>query len=467
KERLIPELAVLGRPVRQMVLPRSPGCFYDTNTYIKAVGSCLERIAAQEPGLQPVRSDLSCRLWAAEDVQIDDRARLFGQVVVFPGARIGKDTIVVGPTLVGPNVTIGDNAVLANSVLWPGAQVLDGAYIDHCVITGQRSWDKARVECQVVADERRQKGTVRSGSIPMPTSGSTRRQLAATAIAAIGLAGILWSFWPQWQDLWARWRQSDEYSAGMLVPGLAAYVLWCRRNELKDLYLRPSAWGMGLLILSQVIRLYGLYQMRGFVERSSVVIGIMGLALWLGGKELFKKTFTALLFLILMLPWPQGLHNRVALPLQVWSTSSAVFGLELLGYDVIREGNVIQIGQTSVAVAEACNGLRMITAFVIISSMLALLVNRTWWEKLVMLLSSLPIALACNTTRLILTAIAFTMISGPRWEKAFHDFGGYAMMPLAVAMVMGELWLLRLLTTAPTSRPQPDIIIRSSKKDSV
>jgi exosortase/archaeosortase family protein len=91
----------------------------------------------------------------------------------------------------------------------------------------------------------------------------------------------------------------------------------------------------------------------------------------------------------------------------------------------------------------------MVTAFFVISGLVALLVKRTWWEKLIVFASSLPVALLCNTTRLAITALAFTVVSGEYWEKVFHDFGGYAMMPLALAAVVAELWILAKLTTPP------------------
>jgi exosortase/archaeosortase family protein len=103
----------------------------------------------------------------------------------------------------------------------------------------------------------------------------------------------------------------------------------------------------------------------------------------------------------------------------------------------------------------------MVTAFFVISGLVVLLVRRAWWEKLFVLASSLPIALLCNTIRLAITAIAFTVISGEQWEKIFHDFGGYAMMPLALAAVVGEFWILSKLTTVPTK--QETIIITRQK----
>ena len=123
-----------------------------------------------------------------------------------------------------------------------------------------------------------------------------------------------------------------------------------------------------------------------------------------------------------------------------------------MGYHVIQEGNIIHLNGTTVAVAEACNGLRMIMAFFVIGGLVVLLIRRTWWEKLIALLSTLPIALLCNSLRLTITAIAFTKLSGKYWERIFHDFGGYAMMPLALGAIILELWIITKITTAPTEK---------------
>jgi exosortase/archaeosortase family protein len=103
----------------------------------------------------------------------------------------------------------------------------------------------------------------------------------------------------------------------------------------------------------------------------------------------------------------------------------------------------------------------MVTAFLVIIFWVALLVKRSRWEKLVLVLSSLPIAILCNTIRLTITAVTFTTLSGQSLERAFHDFGGYAMMPLALGMIVFELWFLGRLTTDRQYR-QPEIVVRST-----
>ncbi len=285
------------------------------------------------------------------------------------------------------------------------------------------------------------------------------RQLAYGAGGVIVLAAFLWSYWPTFADLIAVWRRSDEYSSGLLVPFLAAYVLWLRRQDLWSTPVRPALFfGIGAFLFAQAVRAGGL-DFYSSAERLSVILSLAALVLLVLGWRYLGKVATVLVFLCLMLPWPNRIQSAITLPLQRWSTTSAVFCLELVGYEVRQDGNVIRIGDATVAVAEACNGLRMIMAFFVISGLVVLLVKRTWWEKLVILASSLPIAFLCNTLRLATTALFFTFIKSRTWEQRFHDWGGYAMMPLALALVVGELWLLARLTTPPMEF-EPAIISR-------
>ena len=94
------------------------------------------------------------------------------------------------------------------------------------------------------------------------------------------------------------------------------------------------------------------------------------------------------------------------------------------------------------AVAEACSGLRMLTAFVIVAAFMAYMVKRSRLKKVILLLSSIPVAVMCNIVRLCVTAVLFMIASSELAEKFFHDFAGLVMMPVAVMLMFAELWLL-------------------------
>jgi exosortase len=463
KESLIPELVRVGKHVRYTVLPYCAGNFRDGQGYLRAVTNFLGKGPTLNDEIPSLRRNNG--QWLDDSAEVDTSAAFFGSVVVMAGAKVDKDVVVFGPTVIGRNCRLSQGSIVLGSVLWDGASLGSHSEVRNCLL----DYNVNIAENTVLSDriipfkkhsvlERGGVRALKSGrkmrarfdsdsSLPGPLVAQKNIWLAGAVIVA-----FLWSFWSGIADFWSVWQRSDEYSSGLLVPFLAGYILWSRREQFKSIPMRPSLWGGLALLFAGILRLFGLFYQYGSVERFSMVLSIAAIVLFILGWQLFRKTATILLFLCLMLPWPHSVQSAVALPLQQWSTSSAVFCLEIIGYDVIKEGNIIHIGQTSVAVAEACNGLRMITAFFVIGGLVVMLVKRPLWEKIVVLISSLPIALLCNTTRLVITAIAFTYIKGDYWEKIFHDFGGYAMMPLALASVIGEFWLFRRLTVLPAER---------------
>ncbi|MHC4461906.1 MAG: exosortase [Planctomycetota bacterium] len=488
KEGLIPEMLRAGKTVHTVVLPNHVGNFRDRQGYLYAIANYLENNPKPNANLKFCKRNNSQVVWTAPNSKVDPAARIYGRVVIMDGACISKGAVIFGPTILGRDVYIGKDTVVVNSVLWDGAQVNPNCEIQRCLIDYH-----AAVRGNTVVEEKaiafRPDGMLESvvGSALKVAKNNANRfqhalqlqfgklnrklpdwiqshktQIIPWFAASLLLIAFLWSYWPGLVNLWNVWQRSDEYSSGLLVPFLAVYILWSRRHDIAQCHIKPSVWGLFAFITAQGLRLFGLYDMYSSAENLSVALSIAALVLLLFGWQFFRKVSTVLLFLCLMLPWPTRIQAAVALPLQRWATSSAVFCLEVMGYAVIQEGNVIHIGQATVAVAEACNGLRMITAFFVISGLVVLLVRRAWWEKLIVLASSLPVALLCNTLRLTITALAFTVLSGEHWETIFHDFGGYAMMPLALAAVVTELWLLAKLTTLPMK--EEAIIIARQKR---
>ena len=184
----------------------------------------------------------------------------------------------------------------------------------------------------------------RAARLPAGVSRSGR-QLAYAIGSGIVLAAFLWSYWPTLKDLMKEWNRSDEYSSGLLVPFLAAYVIWLRREDLRSLPVRPALWlGLGGFLLAQAVRAVGL-DLYSFAERFSLVLSLAAVVLLVLGWRYLAKLATVLLFLCLMLPWPHRVQGLITLPLQRWSTNSAVFCLELAGYEIRQDGNEITIGQ--------------------------------------------------------------------------------------------------------------------------
>jgi exosortase len=459
KESLMPELIKAGKRVRYTVLPENIGGFRDWRGYLAAVSEYLENVRLADIDIRICDQNDKYAIWAGSRVYIDPLARIFGRVILLDDVRVEAGAVIFGPAVLERNVHIGSNSIAVNSVLWNNSIVGSNCEVRNCVFDHNAViQDNCVINNGCVANEpksRLKTLSTRFLGISCKAMGvlhegkSVKSGVLGWSAAGILFAAFVWSYWSGILDLWNIWQESDEYSSGLLVPFVALYILWLKRGQLAEIKIKPSFWGIPMFLAAQSIRFFGIFFMFDSAERLSIVLSIAAVVLLLFGWRIFSMLSPVMIFLLLMLPWPARIQDAVAQPLQTWATSSAVFCLEIFGYEVIREGNVIHIGDISVAVAEACNGLRMITAFFVIGGMVALLVRRKRWEKIIVFVSSLPIALFCNTVRLTGTAIAFTILKGERWEKLFHDFGGYAMMPIAIVIIMAEIWLLTRLTTPP------------------
>ena len=477
KEGLIPEMVRAGRQVHGAMLPNYAWNFRDRREYLCAIGDYLECV--RKPPLDSIICEQrdSQGVWISSRATVHSAARLCGPAVIMDGAEVSDGAVILGPTVLETDVKVGADAVVIGSVVWDGATLGPSCTVERSLIGAGavvRPGSSLLEKSVPFGCDRVLKSSIKKKSNMVREKISAVQRRANKRLpkwlrfedrntflffgAALTLIAFLWCYWPELTDLWGLWQRNDEYSCGILVPFLAAYVLWTRRDRIGPPRratggAKPSVlWGLLAFAGAQAFRFYGLFYNYRTAERLSVVLTVASLVLLFFGWQVVRRVFTVLIFLFLMLPWPTQLQSLIAQPLQRWATTSAVFCLEVLGYGVVRHGNVIDIEGTVIEVAWACNGLRMVTAFFVITGLVVLLVKREWWEKIIILASSLPIALLCNTIRLAITSVAFTVLKGEHWEEIFHDFGGYAMMPLALVAVVAELWLLKKLTTAPVQQ---------------
>lgn len=268
------------------------------------------------------------------------------------------------------------------------------------------------------------------------------------------LLGVsVWSYWSTMVSLFKDWQRNDDYSAGQLVPLIALFLIWRERNRLRKCRLKPCwIWGIALLLVAQAARAFGLLFMYESAERYSLVLTAGALVLMVAGRQVFRTVSWILLFLFLMVPLPGRVHNLISGPLQNVATTGSVFVLEAIGPRVSQQGNVVMLNETTpMAVAEACSGLRMLTAFVIVAAFVAYMVKRPRPQKAFLFLSSIPVAVMCNITRLCVTAALFTLVGAEAGQKFFHDFAGLAMMPAAALLLFAELWLMdKLIVPKPS-----------------
>jgi exosortase len=177
------------------------------------------------------------------------------------------------------------------------------------------------------------------------------------------------------------------------------------------------------------------------------VPALAGVMLLSGGWSMVRWACLPVGFLIFMYPLPDEATRYLLGPLQTLATAVSTFGIQTLGIDAIREGNRIIVGDKHLGVVDACSGLRMLTIFVALSAAIVMLGRGDWAENVVILASSIPIALIVNAIRITITGVMYTF-NPDIAEKIFHDWAGYFMMPLALAMLYAEQQLLAWMFVA-------------------
>ncbi len=294
---------------------------------------------------------------------------------------------------------------------------------------------------------------------PEPTL-TAWKPLVPSAVAL--LAGLVWMYWPALTFMVDRWSNDPRYSHGFLVPAFASYLLWLRRPMLAGSQPKFSWWGVPLVVLGVALFLVGGRFWVKWVEMISIIPVSLGLVLLVGGVACLRWAWPALLFLGLMVPLPHSIEMALGAPLQRLATKLSTFILQTLGFPAVAEGNIITLEEAQIGVVEACNGLGMLVMFIAFAAAVALIIQRSWIEKLLVLLSAVPIALLANTARIVITGVLHETVGSKVAYWVYHDLAGWLMMPMALAALGVILWILSktIQYVEPDVRNRPPVEIQ-------
>jgi exosortase len=168
-----------------------------------------------------------------------------------------------------------------------------------------------------------------------------------------------------------------------------------------------------------------------FTMRFSILVVLGGIILFLLGKEFFKTLVFPIVFLIFMIPIPSVLMDRITFPMQLFASKVAARSLHLIGIPVLREGNVIQLANTSLEVAEACSGIRSLISLLALSVVFAYFSQNATWKRIVLVLSTFPIAIIANAARVTGTGILAHHYGDKVAQGFFHGFSGWILFVVA------------------------------------
>ena len=257
-------------------------------------------------------------------------------------------------------------------------------------------------------------------------------------------------FWRVIADLVLDWIRDDNYSHGFLIVPLSLYLAWERRTRFLETEQRPTMIGVFLVITSILVTTQ---DMHPFINRMAMLLCLGGMLLFLcGWKRLRVMTFP-LAFLLLMIPIPAILFNQIAFPLQLLASQFGEWTLSACQVPVLREGNVIQLANTSLEVAEACSGIRSLISLVTLGIAYGYFAESRIWARVILAFAAIPIAIAANAIRVAGTGLAAHFYGADAAQGFFHSFSGW--LVFLVAFVFLFMLHRLMMSSAANQRQSP------------
>jgi exosortase len=288
-----------------------------------------------------------------------------------------------------------------------------------------------------------------------------------------------------------QWMSDPNWSHGFIIPLFSLYLLNRRKAQILALQrvsdplgeliegrrpaslqsgqTRPNYVGLLLLIGILVFYVFNVVSPSGYAyfRPLSVVLSIAAVVLFLGGWPLLVHAWLPIAFLLLAVPLPRRYFVAMTLPMRQIAAAIATGVLNLIGgFEATSSGVVIDIFykgrqvEPSLNVEEACSGMRLLMAFVALGVVMAYLHERPLWQRLVLLVSTIPIAVLCNVIRVTATGLISVLIGPTYAQGVYHDLLGLAMLPLAFALYGFLAWFMSSLLIEEDPTGTETVIVR-------
>lgn len=253
------------------------------------------------------------------------------------------------------------------------------------------------------------------------------------------MALLLIAYLPTLKWMADRWLAKESYYGhGFLIPFISLYVIWQRRDAIKKASISSEFSGLWIAVLAIIVHIICSTLRVYFISGFSLVFVIYGLILFFFGREMMRQLVFPVFFLLTMVPLPLVLISNLTVKLKLFAAQCATFILNHIGFPSIRDGSIIRMPHSYIAVEAPCSGLRSLIALLTLGLLFAFAMKTSYLKKAIVLLSAVPIAIAANMLRIIMIATVNDLYGEKIAMGFFHDFTGFLVFVFAFA----GLWMV-------------------------
>lgn len=261
-------------------------------------------------------------------------------------------------------------------------------------------------------------------------------------LMAVGLlAGAVAANGNAWADTVRLGLKDEESQYVLLAPVVMIWLAWVRRARLA--YCRPGKRWIGLIMMAVGWAAWSVGYRRSVptLWHGGPVLTALGAIVSVLGADVLQHFLPAVLALAFLIPITPTRRQIISAPMEAYAASWTQSICQLLGLNVARSGNLLSVNGVSVEVAEACNGMRQVVTFWLVSYVLLFSRAFRWYARMAGLLAVPVVAIAINVVRLVPTVWVYSYGGGVAAER-FHDVAGWIMLFLALGLgyaVVGAL----------------------------
>ncbi len=238
------------------------------------------------------------------------------------------------------------------------------------------------------------------------------------------------------------WSTQEEYGYAYIIPFVTGFLIWQKLPELNETKFELSMLGGIFFIGILLILLLGIFGAARTIVQYGYVIALIAAVYMLMGKSVLRIVIAPMLLLLVAIPIPVFLFNSLSGYLQLVSSEIGVWFIRLFNISVYLEGNVIDLGAFKLQVVEACSGLSYLFPLFSLSLIAAFLFDARFWQKFVLVLSSIPITIFMNSFRIGIIGVLVEYWGIEQAEGFLHDFEGWVIFMACTVLLVLEMWVL-------------------------
>jgi exosortase len=260
-------------------------------------------------------------------------------------------------------------------------------------------------------------------------------------------------FWGPTRNLITFSLAHDYASHVLLIAPLSIFLIYLRRHEIFSVQVHSNRkptiiTGSGLFLLGLSFLLASKYQPLSAEKLSLEILSLV--VLWFsafnfcyGSESLIRARFP-LLFLLLLIPFPEFIIQRAIFALQVGSSDVAYGLLRILNVPVLKEGFILRLPMVNLEVAKECSGIRSSIALLVTMLLAAEFALRSLWSKVLLVLAIIPILVIKNGVRIVTIYLLAAYVDPAFLHGWLHTSGGIVFYLLGlVALIPVTVFLRR------------------------